>query len=138
MDVSKFNIIIKNINKLYNQVDINRDNLLNLLNIINNISLSSINIDEIKKYIEDSKNLQSKIDQILHNELYHIIGMGNLSSNQLATFCKHIKRLGAAEDTNKRNLTCFENIKIIFNTLTSSSQYKLKESISMTLKVTNS
>ena len=63
--------------------------------------------------------------------------MGNLSSNQLATFCKHVKRLGAAKDINMRNLTCFENIKIISNTLTSSSQYKLKESIVMTLKSSN-
>lgn len=130
MDTSNFNTIIKNIKKLCNQVDVNRDNLLN------NISLSNINMDEIKKYIEDSSNLQSKIDQILQNELYHIIGMGNLASNQLAIFCKYIKKLGAAKDTNKRNLTCFENIKGIFNSLTSSSQYKLKESISMTLKVT--
>lgn len=130
MDTSNFNTIIKNIKKLCNQVDVNRDNLLN------NISLSNINMDEIKKYIEDSSNLQSKIDQILQNELYHIIGMGNLASNQLAIFCKYIKKLGVAKDTNKRNLTCFENIKGIFNSLTSSSQYKLKESISMTLKVT--
>lgn len=131
MDASNFNTIIKNIDELCNRVDVNRDNLLN------NVSLSSIDINAIKKYIEDTSNLQSKIDQILQNELYHIIGMGNLASNQLAIFCKYIKKLGVAKDTNKRNLTCFENIKGIFNTLTSSSQYKLKESISITLKVTN-
>lgn len=132
MNISNFNTIIKNIDELCNQVDINRDNLLN------NIFLSNINIDEIKKYIEDTSNLQSKIDQILHNELYHIIGMGNLSSNQLATFCKYVKRLGVAKDVNMRNLSCFENIKKIFISLTSSSQYKLKESIVMTLKSSNS
>lgn len=131
MDTSNFNTIIKNIKKLCNRVDVNRDSLLN------NISLSNINIDDIKKYIEDCSNLQSKIDQILQSELYHIIGMGNLASNQLAIFCKYIKKLSVAKDTNKRNLTCFENIKGIFNSLTSSSQYKLKESISMTLEVTN-
>lgn len=131
MNISNFNTIIKNIDELCNQVDVNRDNLLN------NIFLSNINIGKIKNYIDNTTNLQSRIDQILHNELYHIIGMGNLSSNQLATFCKYIKRLGVAKDVNIRNITCFENIRKIFFSLTSSSQYKLKESIDMTLKINN-
>lgn len=49
--------------------------------------LSLVNYKKITK----ARDLQSKTDSFLHNDLYHIIGMGNLSASQAAALNKLVK-----------------------------------------------
>lgn len=51
-------------------------------------------VEEFLNRCAKAKELQSKTDQILHSDVYHIIGMGNLSVAQHAIFISKIKQLG--------------------------------------------
>jgi len=51
---------------------------------------------EIKKRVEHGRVLQSKIDKIVTAELYHVIGMGDLTVTQQSRFIKKIKELAMA------------------------------------------
>ena len=127
MEKEKFESMLNNITSIVEEVDDKRK-------YINSVSLSSLKQEELEILYKKSTELQSKIDKILKAEFYHIITMGKLSSSQATKLIRNIKNLGEAEDINKRNITCFENLKSIYSALSNSSTYKLKELSNITLR----
>lgn len=55
------------------------------------ITFDHLTIGQVKDLTEKARDLQSKTDMFLKDELYHIIGMGNLSASQTATLNKLVK-----------------------------------------------
>lgn len=55
------------------------------------ITFDHLTIGQVKDLTEKARDLQSKTDTFLKDELYHIIGMGNLSASQTATLTKLVK-----------------------------------------------
>ena len=55
------------------------------------ITFDHLTIKQVKDLTEKARDLQSKTDMFLKDELYHIIGMGNLSASQTATLNKLVK-----------------------------------------------
>lgn len=55
------------------------------------ITFDHLTIGQVKDLTEKARELQSKTDMFLKDELYHIIGMGNLSASQTATLNKLVK-----------------------------------------------
>lgn len=58
--------------------------------------LNNLTIKAFKDLMEKAKTLQSKTDKILRNELYHLIGMGNLTATQTQKLCAVVKRISAS------------------------------------------
>lgn len=65
----------------------------------NIITLDHLTIGQLSKLSSQARELQSKTDQFLKQDLYHVIGMGNLSAAQMATISKLVK-----ETTEHRSL----------------------------------
>jgi hypothetical protein len=61
----------------------------------NEITFDHLTIGQAKNLAEQARDLQSKTDSFLQTELYHIIGMGNLSASQAATLSKLVKGITA-------------------------------------------
>lgn len=59
------------------------------------ITLDHLTIGQAKELTVKARELQSKTDQFLKQDLYHIIGMGNLSASQSATLNKLVKDITA-------------------------------------------
>lgn len=59
----------------------------------NQITFDHLTIGQAKVLAEEARDLQSKTDIFLTAELYHIIGMGNLSAAQSATLNKLVKEI---------------------------------------------
>lgn len=57
--------------------------------------LEKLTIKDFKELIAKAQKLQGKADGILHNELYHLIGMGNLTSVQTSKLCAVIKKIAS-------------------------------------------
>lgn len=55
--------------------------------------LDDLTIRELKTLLEEGKKLQAASDTILSSELYHLIGMGNLTAPQTSELCKLVKRI---------------------------------------------
>lgn len=55
------------------------------------ITFDHLTVGQVKDLTEKARDLQSKTDTFLKDELYHIIGMGNLSASQAATLNKLVK-----------------------------------------------
>jgi len=51
-------------------------------------------VDEYIKKTAQGRDAMRQMDQIMSSEVYHIIGMGNLSMAQTAKFIQGIKKLG--------------------------------------------
>ena len=62
-----------------------------LCTIDKQVSLDHLTIGQAKEMTERARDLQSKTDRFLKQDLYHIIGMGNLSASQSATLNKLVK-----------------------------------------------
>lgn len=127
MNNETFKQIIENIDHICSEIIENAEQ-------VKQISLSiifSVPLEELKT---QACSLQSVTDKILHNELYHIIGMGKLSSSQLMQFCNKIKELGNVKDILKRTLTCLDNLSAIKSTLTGTASYQLTELAKIKLK----
>ena len=57
------------------------------------VDLDRLTIGQIRDLSGKARTLQSKTDQFLKQDLYHIIGMGNLSASQCATLNKLVKEV---------------------------------------------
>lgn len=55
------------------------------------ITFDHLTIGQVKELITKARALQSKTDTFLKDELYHIIGMGNLSASQTAALNKLVR-----------------------------------------------
>ena len=53
---------------------------------------NALTIAEARKVIEKARAAKSDMDKVLQSELYHIIGMGNLSAAQEVQLCAKIKQ----------------------------------------------
>lgn len=57
------------------------------------MDLDHLTMGQVKNLSTTARSLQSKTDQFLKQDLYHIIGMGNLSASQSATLNKLVKEV---------------------------------------------
>jgi hypothetical protein len=57
------------------------------------VDLDHLTVGQVKDLSTKARSLQSKTDQFLKQDLYHIIGMGNLSASQSATLNKLVKEI---------------------------------------------
>ena len=90
MEKTQFNSIIEN----YTKVAEEAESFIELFN--GDFDLDNLTIKAFKELINKAKKLQAKTDKILHNELYHLIGMGNLTATQTQKLCAVIKRISAS------------------------------------------
>lgn len=63
------------------------------------IEFTHLTVGQVNELTESARILQSKTDQFLKQDLYHIIGMGNLSAVQSAVLNKLVR-----EVTNHRSI----------------------------------
>ena len=90
MEKNQFNSIIEN----YTYVLAECTEFINLFN--GDFDLNNLTIKDFKKLMEKARKLQSKTDKILKSELYHLIGMGNLTATQTQKLCAVIKQISHA------------------------------------------
>ena len=102
----------------------------------NEKDLYQLNINELVSLYEFCQNEQSKMDKILQTDLYHLIGMGEMSAAQSVYFLKHLKKY----------LSYRPNLKVLITGLTwvntlpkfnESASYKLNELGNITLTTNN-
>ena len=86
------------------------------------INLDHLTIGQAKELTTKARDLQSKTDSFLTNELYHIIGMGNLSASQSATLNKLVKGI-TEHRTVVKTLAAFPALP---NKVSATSIYKAK------------
>lgn len=58
------------------------------------VDLSNLVITDYNKVVQQAQTCQARLDRF-NIDIYHIIGMGNLSASQLAKFSKLIKNIEA-------------------------------------------
>lgn len=98
----------------------------------NNINLDHLTIGQAKELTVKARELQSKVDLFLTGELYHIIGMGNLSASQSATLNKLVKGI-----TKHRTVVkALASLPTLPNKVSATSTYK-STNFGLTLKVEN-
>lgn len=90
MEKTQFNSIIEN----YTKVAEEAERFIELFN--GDFDLNNLTIKDFKQLIDKARSLQKKTDQILQAELYHLIGMGNLTSTQTSKLCAIIKRISSS------------------------------------------
>lgn len=56
--------------------------------------INKLNVEDYNKFCTKARTLQGKMDKVMQNELYHLIGMGELTVAQSAVLLKMIKELG--------------------------------------------
>lgn len=57
--------------------------------------IENLSIKTYNNMIDNSKQIKENMDRVLTTELYHIIGMGNLSSSQASKLFSIIRKLGS-------------------------------------------
>ena len=87
MKTSEFKGIKTILNKYISQ----STSIAELCVVNDEITFDHLTIGQVKDLTEKARDLQSKTDTFLKDELYHIIGMGNLSASQVATLNKLVK-----------------------------------------------
>lgn len=88
MDKKDYELLIKNLNQVISDCeDINEK-------FSGPEAVLKWTVKEYQDNYLKARELQSKTDMILKTDLYHIIGMGNLSVSQTTTLVKKIKLLG--------------------------------------------
>jgi len=88
----------------------------------NEINLDHLTIGQVKELTEKARDLQSKTDTFLKDELYHIIGMGNLSASQTATLNKLVKEI----TTHRSVVKLVASVPTLPTKITTTSKYKSK------------
>ena len=90
MEKEKFNQIIRNYTKVVEECE----EFINLFN--GNFDLRELKVKDLEVLIEKARALQGKTNSILQSELYHLIGMGNLTPTQLAQLCAIVKKISSS------------------------------------------
>lgn len=88
----------------------------------NEINLDHLTIGQVKELTEKARDLQSKTDTFLKDELYHIIGMGNLSASQTAILNKLVKEI----TTHRSVVKLVASVPTLPTKITATSKYKSK------------
>ncbi len=86
------------------------------------ITFDHLTIGQVKDLTEKARDLQSKTDMFLKDELYHIIGMGNLSASQTATLNKLVKDITVHRSVVK----AVAGLPTLLTKISSVSKYKSK------------
>ncbi len=89
MRVNEFNAIMRVLNNFIDQ----SAEVSNACVVSGKVDLDRLTIGQVKDLSAKARSLQSKTDQFLKQDLYHIIGMGNLSASQSATLNKLVKEV---------------------------------------------
>ena len=88
MKKEEFEIIITNLDEIITRCE-------EIATKASSKALRTFPLKEVEIITNNARELQKKQDKILNTELYHIIGMGELSPAQEMVFLKLIKKLGA-------------------------------------------
>ena len=88
MKNSDYEIIIKNIVNQINQCELALSQYHTCSHDFNKMSIEHINTT-----ITSCRKMQSSMDKFVQNDLYHLIGMANLSAAQMAKIIKLTKTL---------------------------------------------
>ncbi len=118
MKVAHFNNIKNTLTKYIEQ----SAELAKLCTIDSSITLDHLTIGQAKELIVKARELVSKTDSFFTADLYHVIGMGNLSASQSATLNKLVKGI-TEHRTVVKTLAALPDIP---NKFTSTSTYKSK------------
>ncbi len=89
MRASEFNAITTVLNNFITQ----STEVSNACVVSGKVDLDRLTVGQVKDLSIKARSLQSKTDQFLKQDLYHIIGMGNLSASQSATLNKLVKEV---------------------------------------------
>lgn len=84
MNQQDFSLILKNLDTLIKKC-------VALKKEVGVTKLQDMSVVDYNKIIDKASQLQSEQDKITSHELYHILGMGNLTVTQQATFISKIK-----------------------------------------------
>lgn len=85
MDKKDFELIIKNLTNISTKCS----NLRERLDKVG--GLQDLSVAEYNKIVLEASQLQGEQDKVCRGELYHILGMGNLTVAQQATFISKVK-----------------------------------------------
>ena len=118
MKTSEFKGIKTILNKYISQ----STSIAELCVIDDEITFDHLTIGQVKDLTEKARDLQSKTDTFLKDELYHIIGMGNLSASQTATLNKLVKDITMHRSVVK----AVAGLPILPTKISSVSKYKSK------------
>ena len=116
MKVSEFKGIKTILTKYINQ----STELTEACVVDDHITLDHLTIGQVKDLTTKARELQSKTDQFLKQDLYHIIGMGNLSASQSAALNKLVK--GITE--HRTVIKTLAGIPTLPNKVSNTSTYK--------------
>jgi hypothetical protein len=89
MRASEFNAITTVLNNFITQ----SAEVSNACVVSGKVDLDRLTVGQVKDLSTKARSLQSKTDQFLKQDLYHIIGMGNLSASQSAALNKLVKEV---------------------------------------------
>ncbi len=88
MNSEEFAIVFKNLRKL----------MIDSVDIVNKAGskekLEAIPLKEVIQLTDKARNIVSRQDKVLKNEVYHILGMGDLTPSQEMVFVKTIQTIG--------------------------------------------
>ena len=87
MEQQRFSTLISNLNEFISEID----------NILQGVKCPSdvenLSVKQLLDMADKLKNIESKYDSFCSAELYHIIGMENMSVNQQLIFLETVKNL---------------------------------------------
>lgn len=55
---------------------------------------TELNYAQLKALVKLARKIQCNTDKLYKDELYHILGMGNMNAQQTMQFCKRIRDIG--------------------------------------------
>ena len=112
----------KGIKTILNKYISQSASITDLCVVDNEINLDHLTVGQVKELTEKARDLQSKTDMFLKDELYHIIGMGNLSASQVATLNKLVKEITSHRSVVK----LVASVPTLPTKITTTSKYKSK------------
>lgn len=89
MEATVFNTIMKNLNDMTTKCQ-----EIKAVAVGGIKPLGALKVEEYNQIVTTAQQLHSKMDKIMQNEVYHIIGMGKMSMIQMSQFTSAVKKLG--------------------------------------------
>lgn len=86
MEKKDFDLLLKNLDSLINRC-------VKLKEDLGNTKLQDLSVTDYNKTVDRASSLQGEQDKVVTCDLYHIVGMGNLTVTQQATFISKIKEV---------------------------------------------
>lgn len=96
-------------NKLIEYYSKLRDRCMTL-NEYNKAVMGSLAVNEYNSIVKLARELTAEMDKF-HIDLYHILGMANLTASQTAKFCKLTKEIGCTR-SHVKNISGYQLIEI--------------------------